>query len=149
MGRACWPKHQQPSKMKLFMLLALLLARLTAKKTALAMVAWAWTGLAPAWEAPAWEDLAWEGQDLAWVAALVTVWVVDLATAWEDLDMVWVAPDMVGQDMMAWALVWAWALDTVETGMLENAALQRRSGEACTRKRMGSTTWSWNGQWNG
>merc|ERR1711990_854244 len=23
MGRACWPKHQQPSKMKLFMLLAL------------------------------------------------------------------------------------------------------------------------------
>merc|ERR1711936_712113 len=124
MGRACWPKHQQPSKMKLFMLLALLLARLTAKKTTLAMVAWAWTGLAPAWEAPAWEDLAWEG-----------------------LDMVWVAPDMVGQDMMAWALVWAWALDTVETGMLENAALQRRSGEACTRKRMGSTTWSWMETW--
>merc|ERR1711936_1374441 len=135
MGRACWPKHQQPSKMKLFMLLALLLARLTAKKTALAMVAWAWTGLAPAWEAPAWEDLAWEGQDLAWVAALVTVWVVDLATAW------------VGQDMVAWALVWAWALDTVETGMLENAALRRRSGEACTRKRMGSTTWSWMDTW--
>ena len=97
---------------------------------ALAMVVWAWVGLAPAWkvqdpawEDPAWEDPAWEGP--AWKGPdLATAWVVDLATVWEALDMV--VGEWVGQGMMDTA----WALDLVGNGMLENAALQRRSGEA-------------------
>ena len=57
----------------------------------------------------AWVALAWKGLDLAW-GDPATGWEV-LATGWGDLVTGWVDPDMVGM---------------VE----ENAAPQRRSGEA-------------------
>jgi len=110
-----------------------------------------------------WVDLAHQDQGMAWVdlahqdqhhqdqhqdqQQVQDTALVDLAHQdqhQQDQDMVWV--DLaVAPDMAAWGTEWAQDLAWVSQGMVGmlsiHAARQRRSREACTQKRMGSTTW--------